>query len=64
VSLLSSQGWLNQVALIASVSSATVAVRIFSRPRRRLDAARTTPSITASSSPKRSQIRFAGTGSS
>ncbi len=32
----SSQGWLNHVALISPVSSATRAVRIFSRPRRRL----------------------------
>ena len=60
----SSHGWLNHVALISPVSSATRAVRIFSRPRRRLVAERTTPSMTASSSPKRSQIRFVGTGSS
>ena len=32
----SSHGWLNHVALISPVSSATRAVRIFSRPRRRL----------------------------
>ena len=63
-SFASSHGWLNHVALISPVSSATRAVRILSRPRRRLVAERTTPSITASSSPKRSQIRFVGTGSS
>ena len=60
----SSQGWLNQVALISPVSSATRAVRIFSRPRRRLDTARTTTSSAASSSPKSSLILFAGTGCS
>ena len=37
-SFASSHGWLNHVALISPVSSATFAVRIFSRPRRRLDA--------------------------
>ena len=63
-SFASSQGWLNHVALISPVSSAIRAVRIFSRPRRRLVAERTTTSMTASSSPKRSQIRFVGTGSS
>ena len=46
------------------MASATRAVRIRSRPRRLLDAERTTTSMTASSSPKRSQTRFEGTGSS
>ena len=63
-SFVSSHGWLNQVALISPVSSATRAVRILSRPRRRLDTERTTPSMTASSSPNRSQIRLTGAGSS
>ncbi len=63
-SFASSQGWLNHVALISPVSSATRAVRIFRRPRRRLVAERTTTSMTASSSPKRSQILFVGAGSS
>ena len=40
-SLDSSHGWLNHVALISPVSSAIRAVRIFSRPRRRLVAERT-----------------------
>ena len=35
VSFASSHGWLNHVARISPVSSATCAVRMWSRPRRR-----------------------------
>ena len=56
VSLASSHGWLNHVARISPVASATCAVRMWRRPRRREDARRTVTSRIASSSPKSSEI--------
>jgi len=55
--LSASQGWLNQTAEISPLSSRTAAFRTVNRRRvGRIEMRRTSPAITASSSPNRFEI--------
>ena len=58
-----SQGWLNHVAETVPLPSATRALSIFSRPRRRSETETISPAIATSSSPM-SAMRRSGAGDS